>query len=336
MAESLSDGDEHQERLARYLAGESTPEEREAVRRWAASDPRHQRELDTLQAQLDRLAFPSHADIDVDAAWNRISRRLDGNDVRPFVRPHFRPALAAAAVIALIGLGGLALWRSRQVQPVARELTTGIGRRDSIRFDDGSRIVMAPGSRLTLAQADGGRPREVELDGEAWFDIRHDNSRPFAVRVGSLVITDLGTAFSVRGIPAGGLDVRVMEGVVSLRPSAEDSAVVLRQGDRGTWRAGEGFQIFHGSMARPPAWLEGRLEFEDASLSEVSQDLRRWYGLELRLADSALARRHLTATFAGESRARVAGIIALTLGATLELRGDTAILRPRPDLPSTR
>ena len=74
------------------------------------------------------------------------------------------------------------------------------------------------------------------------------------------------------------------------------------------------------------AWTRGELVFRGAPVAEVAAAVRRWYGVELRIADPALAGRHLTTSFASDSRERVLHVIALALGARVELRGDTAIL----------
>ena len=80
--------------------------------------------------------------------------------------------------------------------------------------------------------------------------------------------------------------------------------------------------------------MRGRLVYHDAPIAEVRADLRRWYGLELRLTDSALDARHLTATFEGESADAVLRVIGLALGADVERRGDTAVVRPRAGAPT--
>ena len=64
-----------------------------------------------------------------------------------------------------------------------------------------------------------------------------------------------------------------------------------------------------------------------APVSEVVNSMRKWYGIELKVSDPSLASRHLTATFAGESPERVLDVIRLALGAEIERRGDTAIVR---------
>jgi ferric-dicitrate binding protein FerR (iron transport regulator) len=82
-----------------------------------------------------------------------------------------------------------------------------------------------------------------------------------------------------------------------------------------------------GATADDTAFTRGALVLRDAPLSQVATELRRWYGIELRLTDSATARRRLTATFAGESPEQAMAIIGAALGARIERRGDTVIVR---------
>ena len=74
--------------------------------------------------------------------------------------------------------------------------------------------------------------------------------------------------------------------------------------------------------------MRDSLVFREAPISEVSSDLRRWYGIALRVEDTSLRRRHLTMTIAGDPVDRVLRMIGLQLGAVVERRGDSAILRP--------
>jgi transmembrane sensor len=214
-----------------------------------------------------------------------------------------------------------------QVAAAARVYRTAVGQRDSVRLPDGTRVLLGPGSELALAGNFQGS-RSVSLSGEALFDVRHDAVRPFTVRSGGAVIQDLGTQFDVRGGSGEGMRVVVIRGSVSVRSAnATAAAVVLRAGDAARLEA-------DGRLAaeRVPdadgelAWTRGELVFRGAPVAEVAAAVRRWYGVELRIADPALAGRHLTTSFASDSRERVLHVIALALGARVELRGDTAIL----------
>ena len=116
---------------------------------------------------------------------------------------------------------------------------SAVGKRDSVRLADGSRVILGPASQLVVPAAFGQRGREVELHGEAYFDVVHDTTRPFVVRAGDATIRDIGTSFAVRSDSGPRLQVVVTAGAVALR-GRTDSAAILHAGDVGTvavvWR----------------------------------------------------------------------------------------------------
>ena len=114
---------------------------------------------------------------------------------------------------------------------------TGVGKRDSVRLADGSRVVLGPQSRLVVPRDYGQARRAVELTGDAYFDVRHDASKPFSVHANGAMIEDIGTTFAVESdVDGGATSVAVVTGSVRLRSatSAASAGVVLAAGDRGT------------------------------------------------------------------------------------------------------
>jgi len=346
---ALPDEDVDWEALARYLAGESPPAEAESVRAWLAAEPGRQALYGGLDDALGRLAFAPPADLDVEAALRRTRERMRETPVIPLAPRAPRrsgwaaawgsPALRAAAAVVLLVGGALLAWTLRERGGAgapglaARAYATAAGQRDSLRLPDGTRVLLGPGSRLEVAAGYGERTRDVALSGEALFDVPHDDARPFTVRAGSALVRDLGTVFGVRSDDAGAVRVVVTQGAVQLRPAgaAADTGVVLLRGDRGVLPpAGRARAERSAAREDDLAWTRGRLVFRDAPVERVAADLRRWYGVELRVADPALAGRRLTASFAGEPREQVLRVVALALGAELELRGDVATLRAGP------
>ena len=222
-----------------------------------------------------------------------------------------------------------------------RSVSTAVGRRDSLRLPDGTRVVLAPGSRLTVAQGFGDA-REVTLAGQALFTVTHDEAHPFTVRAGDALVRDVGTVFDVRtdGAPSGGVTVAVTEGRVALvhardsarlaRGASERSLPTLDAGDLGRVDASGLPSIVRGAVTPGDvAWATtGTLAYRGASVATVAADLRRWHGLELRVDDPALAARRLTATFTDEPADEVVKVIALALGATSTRDGNVVTLRP--------
>jgi len=335
-------GEEIWEVLARYLSKESPPEEAAAVRRWLAEDPRRHQLVSALERSLQSLRLQAPADLDVEAAWRRVSARLQQPEVRAIQRKQWLVmGLRVAAAVAIV-LGATVLWRRTQVDSVGpisaaapRTYVTPVGETDSVRLPDGSRVVLGPASRLTLSADYGRTRRDARLVGQALFDVVHDPVRPFAVRAGRALIQDLGTIFAVRD-DGGLVQVVVTSGSVTLRDTLREGAetlgqgLVLRAGDRGTLGPqGEALVEPAAATADDLAWTTGRLVFNQAPLPSVAAELRRWYGVEVRIPDPNLAGRHLTASFAGEPVAEVLRIIGLALGAEIERRGDTAVVRSR-------
>jgi transmembrane sensor len=194
-----------------------------------------------------------------------------------------------------------------------------------MKLADGSSVILGPDSRLALGEAFGVRAREVELAGQAYFDVVHDDARPFVVRTSSATLRDIGTTFSVHSDSAGGTRVAVTSGavdVVATRAMAAEPTV-LHAGDRAQV-TGNGTRVERGVVTEGElAWTRGILEFHDAPLATVAQELRRWYGVELIVTDPTLASRRLTATFDRASADEVGRVLAAVVGGSVTRTGDT-------------
>ncbi len=335
--------------IARYLAGEGSADEQADARQWLAENPVDARVISELDLALTDLKLKGEAQqkIDVEAALAKVKARRDRPELHvvrggaPRIgrassldRPRSRWIGIAAAVTILVTVGTI-FWRSRDaVQPAppviaARTLTTPVGGRDSLTLPDGSQVILGPGSVLTLAEGFGGNERRMTLAGEAFFAVVHDDAKPFIVVANGVDIRDIGTAFVVHS-DAGGVRVAVTEGVVELT-AARQSPTRLNAGDVASVSPSGEVTALRGVGAEDDlAWTKGRLVFRDTPLSEVSDDLRRWYGVHLDIPDLSLRRRPVTASFEGDSLRTVLDVIATAIGAVAERRGDTVVLRSQP------
>lgn len=320
------------EALARYMAGESSPQETVLIEALLAKRPADRDFLAAVDRAMSEIAEEMASSVKVEDALALVKGRRASAAIRRWRVPF--PAMAAAAV-AVVGLAGWLVLGRNPAQPLApltqRMLATGVGVRDSLDLPDGTRVVLGPLSSVTVAAGYGGTAREVSIRGDAWFDVVHDADRPFTVHAGSATIVDVGTRFAVRSDASAGVAVSVMEGSVSLRAvnTPARQGVVLQAGDNGLLKTGGEVVARRGTVVDDDvAWLSGRLVLREATINEVKAAMRSWYGLELRVADPSLANRHITATFKGESADRVLDVLGLVLGAEIERRGDTAIVHP--------
>jgi transmembrane sensor len=285
---------------------------------------------------------------DTDAAWSRVSRRM-----RWFRRPPIAPAGgrrtspwligAVAAGLAFAAGSSLYIVESRDKAAVtaapAREVVTRRGERAAFNLVDGSRVILGAESRLSIPAAYNrpGTARELHLEGQGYFTVVHDSLRPFRVNTTLGVAEDLGTEFVVSTYPeARGMRVVVASGRVALRqakggraPSADSLPLVtLSPGDLARLDSTGTATVRRVDPASYVAWTEGRLVFNGAPLSDVIPQLARWYDLDIRLADSSLWARRLTASFRDQSVSQVLDLMALSLALKVERNGRIITLRP--------
>jgi transmembrane sensor len=302
--------------LARYFAGEATPDQRSTVEAWAASDPARADELALLRGIWENgSAVPAMPR--VDAMWSSLSRRMRGAhadetakerrdrvsipNIAPIVsRPRSRlPWLAAAAVVAF---ATLTVWSTNKsgstsrVGDVAtsteRAFVTARGERRTIRLGDRTRVELGYASTLRVRAFDGGR-RELWLDGEATFDVVHDAARPFIVHAGGATTEDLGTSFAIRAYENdAAVRVLVMSGKVALRPTSGPAAngTVLLPGQLGRLRHGGLVEVQSvDDTSAYLGWRQGQIAFHGARIDEVAAELERRFDVPIRVADSGVA-----------------------------------------------
>ena len=347
--------------IARFIAGESDPVESRAVQAWLDAHPGDAELVAAVQRRSERAEARTALSVNVDGALARIRARMDAESIaaapprlsvsdggvardeaakRTPTAPRIAIAPAAprgirgwqVAVLASAAAVVLFVARGRSgVESGATEqvFATKVGARDSVRLSDGTRVILAPGSKLTVAAGYGRSTRDVTLEGAAFFEVEHNEATPFTVRANGAVIRDIGTAFTVNTDEVGNVAVAVTHGIVAVRGGKTEakSSVELRAGDRGVVQ-GEQVAVSRGTVTDDDvSWTRGKLAYHDATLLELQADLHRWYGVELRFGDAALAKRTMNIPFQADSAADVIRVIALALGVDAVQHGDTVILQ---------
>lgn len=350
------------ELLGRFLAGECTEAEAAAVTGHLAAHPEQARALARALAELDGEHSRPEAP-DAAASWATVRRRMreESGGVRRAAdaEPPGTPLAAGAARVraptparapALAALGARPRrWRAVLTMSAAvaagvaaflvvdagrpdapmppRVYATAAAQRAELVLSDGTRIRIAPASRLRVAADYGGERRDVWLEGEAYFDVVHDERRPFTVYSGNASARDLGTTFAVRSYAEdGAVQVVVREGEVALSGVGR-----LGAGDVGRLGADGAATVRRGADVEGMlGWLDGRHAFTDSPLSEVLLTLHRWYGVEVRLADSTLAALPFTGTLDDVPPRAAIDLVAATLGLRVRQVEDALLLERDP------
>lgn len=212
-------------------------------------------------------------------------------------------------------------------------VATGAAELDTLELPDGSRAIMAPNTSLRYSIAPSRGPRTVTLEGEAYFEVRHDDARPFRVKTRRAVVTDLGTTFVVREYAADvHALVAVRSGAASVLATAADTMppTTMRPGDGAYVDSHGEISRFSGEPESYGAWTSGKLAFDAAALPEVLDRLGRWYDVEFRLADSTLSTQYFTGEFRSVPLAEAIAILGPIVHARFAQEGREVVVTAIP------
>lgn len=209
-----------------------------------------------------------------------------------------QPRQWRSAISAGVGLLCIAIaagwWLDYRVEAI--ELATGIGERRNLTLADGSQIQLNAATRLS-AKVSWCRRQVVLQQGEAMFDVAHRTFPSFSVQVGNMRILDIGTRFDVH-MRSDDSQVSVLEGEVELKRDGALLGDSLKAGfSRRFDKSGRLQAVQVANADQADAWLNGRLLFDRAPLSEVAYELERQHDLSFVFADPSLANETLSGSF---------------------------------------
>jgi ferric-dicitrate binding protein FerR (iron transport regulator) len=212
--------------------------------------------------------------------------------------PLWIPLLIGAVV--LMGLLGLAAYMTRLstdakfaralAQPDLKPVATISAQIGNLTLDDGSKVKLAPESKLTVPKGFGPDMRAVKLEGMAEFNVAPGIDQPFNVIAGNTSIVATGTAFTVRSYPGdSAVTVVVSNGAVKvgkgkhMHDVTAGSALVANDTSARTATAAE--------RDEADAWRTGTLVVSDKSLSQALSMMKRWYGSMILAPNQSLLER---------------------------------------------
>jgi len=181
--------------------------------------------------------------------------------------------------------------------PSRQSYATAIGGQKKFALADGSVVTLNTNSQIDVEFR--GDCRDVHLvRGEAYFDVVHDDKRPFIVHANQYVVRDIGTAFAVHLTDKGLMDVRVTKGRVEIAARANEGQDSSRAKSLGILSAGQDVLfgqkieraevVSEAELSRKLAWRQGQLIYSGQPLAEVLDDISRYSDIQIELADPAL------------------------------------------------
>ncbi len=359
--------------LARFIAGEATPEELEQLE-WAfLANP----ELRKLAESLPEWRQSPPKGITSEEEQQLLQRGLQkfkSLSVTSDPTPSFDPAIyanptpptrirrlpaswIAAASIAILAIGALLYFHAAKPPDVSRTspavIAAAKGTRSFMKLPDGSQLWLNAGSRVTFNDGYATGERELTLEGEAFFDVKHDPLHPFIIHTGRLEVKVLGTTLNIKAYPGdSSVETTLINGKVEIGIAGDSQTsiilhpnekVIIPTGVAADFPAKRSDSAAQQSSVNTPvsftrrpivpdrtdgtitetSWVENKLVFRQETLAGLATQLERWYNVKIIFNDDRYQRDTISGTFPDVPISDVMHALQITAGFHYSVGRDT-------------
>lgn len=264
--------------IRKYLSTRFSTETEEKVQKWIIKDK------DTDEKEQASLTYwdtlEQRAGTETGEALARVNRRINYSKTRQLHSYKKMTRVAAVLIPLLILVWGYLYYVSTTNRLI--EVSIAYGEKKHLVLPDSSEIWLNAGTSFKYPETFTGKERLVYLDGEAYFSVKKDTTRPFIVKASQMSVTVLGTRFNVKSYPDDErITATLTSGKVEVNVPAQ-SPEILTPNEQLTYNK----KTSHISIATIPAadtdsWVTGKLIFTNASLTEIQQTLERQYNITI-------------------------------------------------------
>lgn len=315
--------------IVKSLSGTITSAEKQELDSWINESAENRRIAEDLE-QVWKLSSEDVTVHDFKTAqeWSRFEATIAGESEsqRGVVRITQTAWFRVAASLLLLALGTfvvyLGFFASNEVVHSTDDSTR------SLTLPDGSRVWLNAQSRISHDADFNGNIRSVVLEGEAFFEVKEDASRPFIINTDLAQVKVLGTSFDVRAAKADQTKVFVVTGRVSFSAREhQDAGVVLTPGEGAALSSHD--LTINRTVDHDPnllAWKEKKLVFRKTAMSEVIRTLKQYFRTEITIKNKELLRCHFTSTFNDPTLDEVVEVLKESLNLNIVRQQNTVII----------
>lgn len=321
--------------LIKYLQGKCTDEQSKAVEEWCALDEKNRQELEQLYCTLfiTRSVEVMNA-VDTEASLSRVKKQLFNSSNKQMPANPFRLNAKVAMWIAasfLVGMISAVVFQSSKT--LNYSVNTLKGQRAQATLPDGSKVWLNGDSEITYHDAYWGFKREVELVGEAYFEVAHKKISPFVVTSKDIHVNVLGTKFNVRAKASDeNMTTTLFEGSVKVNANTMVDEFLLIPGQtlNINTKTKEAQLLAYAKPVDVLLWIDGNLKFDNNSLHEITETMEKLYDVRFIFEDENLKDERFTGSFTTDnSPEEILKVLTYTNYFKFSTEGNTIRLKRR-------
>ncbi|MEQ6119492.1 FecR domain-containing protein [Reichenbachiella sp. MALMAid0571] len=264
---------------------------------WADQNPDKKPEIEKARVLILSMGVkePLPANEEVRHLWKKIERGVAAKEgkkssVRKFGRYKMAVAASIAAILAVSVLLNSTSESSNEKGisesiPVKMiEKFCPVGQKSTITLTDGTRIKLNSNSKLLFPETFSANSREVQLEGEAFFEVARDPSRPFTITSGNLKTRVLGTSFNIKAyVASNAIKVAVASGKVAVTSdvlNGKKNELTLLPNEMAVYsKTSDELIMTSFDKLDELAWKDGVLSFKNRDINQITKELAKWYGV---------------------------------------------------------
>jgi len=313
--------------LAKFLAGEATPEEAMQVIDWIEKSKENKLVFDQSQRAWSMQKEFSSGISDKGEILKLITRK---NTSKKFVQFKLVTPLRIAASLLILAAAAYAVYfiTKPSVSDATEEwiTTNSMGVVEKFSLPEGTSIALNRNSRLTYPKEFRGGVRTVKLSGEALFDVTHNPDQPFVVSCNEINIKVLGTAFNIRNMAdSATIEAHVIRGRVAMSNSRE--SIEIGAGWIGVYdKSAKKFTLKKADTENQMGYATHTFSFEDTSLKQITDNLGESYGVSFVFENEKLKDCHLTSSYKNKPLSFILEVISESLNLRYTVKGNIVYL----------
>lgn len=309
--------------LYRFLNKETSELENQEIFDWVSYSEENRAEFRKVHNLFHEQL---NSGIDVDQAWNRLNYKLSEVNGRPSLIRFEQFRRIAAAILILLTIGFGSLWFRdhffNSSDSVIVQFEAPKGEKSKIILADGSHVWL---NSQTILKYDALHPRKVILQGEAYFEIKKDQTHPFEVITSSgMIVVVTGTRFNLRCYENESyVETTLEEGQVAIKGNNSVQLAVLQPGQQAKYDIADNLLKVENVTAKIYSiWRNNELHFSDISFAELIPQIERWYGISIKLDPKIGNRDRFTMIIKTESLRELLNMMKLTSRFDYEVDGE--------------
>jgi len=317
--------------IIRYLDGDISDEEKSLLTRWISSSEANAAFYTEVKDTWEATIVNANKVAGSEMEWQKFKTRIQTGHKQVI---HYSQRLVrtwqsvAALLVVLLSITGWLLFQNIQQSKVLAagviKTVVPMGEKSQVILPDGTVVWINSGSELTYSNAFGLHTRDVQLKGEAYFEVTKNMELPFRVMTKDCQVKVLGTRFNVKSYGENTFtETALAEGSVALT-SNKGEMLVMKPGQVAITNIDGTISFKELNVENLICWKDHILRFDNTPLADVVSQLERWYGVNIEVHQmNQLKDRRFTFTIKTESLSEILRVFQLVNPITYDIKGDT-------------